>query len=54
MIAKIIPLKRLPKHIDILDYTIPKTLEGSLKVGQLITIPFRTSNIFGLVLSIEK
>lgn len=52
MFAQIAPLKRLPKSLEICDYKIPETLKGEIHVGQLVTIPFRKSNIFGLVLSL--
>lgn len=52
MYARIAPLKRLPKHFSICDYLVPEHLEDKIQVGQLITIPFRKSKIFGLVLSL--
>ena len=54
MIAKVIPIKRLPKHLSEFDYLVPKELESKLKIGQLIEIPFRKSKAFGLVLSIQQ
>ncbi|HYE60299.1 MAG TPA: primosomal protein N' [Candidatus Kapabacteria bacterium] len=47
MFADIIPLKRLPKHIGPLTYAVPGGME--LVPGQLVTIPFRTKVIFGIV-----
>ncbi|MDD2655998.1 MAG: primosomal protein N' [Patescibacteria group bacterium] len=54
MIAKIIPLTRLPRAFSFFDYTIPENLEKSLKTGQLVEIPFRSKSIFGIVYDIEK
>ncbi|MBI2436900.1 MAG: primosomal protein N' [Candidatus Magasanikbacteria bacterium] len=53
MIVKIIPLYRLPRHIDILDYLVPRKLESILKIGQLVEIPFRQLSIFGLVFEFD-
>jgi len=54
VIAKIIPIKRLPRNFSSFDYTVAENIEDSLKVGQLVEIPFRSKNIFGVVFSIEK
>lgn len=48
-IAKIIPLKRLPRGLDVFDYAIPEELATDLAIGQLVHIPFRTSTLFGIV-----
>jgi len=54
VIAKIIPLKRLPRNFSSFDYLVDESLEKSLKVGQLVEIPFRSKNIFGVVFSLEQ
>ncbi len=54
MIAKVIPLKRLPKTLDLLDYAIPPQLENRAGVGQLVRVPFRKSELFGLIFDFEK
>ncbi len=54
MYARIVPIKRLPKNLSICDYHVPEQLEPSLQVGHLVSIPFRKSNLFGLVLSLEE
>ena len=54
MYISVAPLKKLPKHFSICDYLIPEELEDKIQVGQLVTIPFRKSKIFGLVLSLES
>lgn len=54
MIAKIIPAKRLPLSLPCLDYQIPKELRAKVKVGQLVKIPFRNQEIFGVVKEVVK
>ena len=54
MIAKIIPLRRLPKAMYLFDYVVPKNLCPEIKLGQLVMIPFRTREFFGLVYSLEE
>lgn len=53
MIAKIIPIKRIPVSIAHLDYTVPNELISKISIGQLVEIPFRSNMIFGIVKSIE-
>lgn len=54
MILKIIPLTRLPRAFSTFDYQINKELENSVEIGQLLKIPFRNKEIFGIIFSIEK
>lgn len=54
MTITVIPLKRLPKHVSVFDYAVPDALAPSIRIGQLITIPFQTSHIYGIVYSIQK
>lgn len=54
MIAEIIPIKRLPRRFAHFDYTIPQSLAEVLKPGQLVRIPLKSSEIFGLVLSLRE
>ncbi|MBT3817501.1 MAG: primosomal protein N' [Candidatus Magasanikbacteria bacterium] len=51
MFVDIIPIKRFPKHISSLTYTVPEELESRIAPGQLVSIPLRSSQIFGIVLS---
>ncbi|MBT4942184.1 MAG: hypothetical protein HON29_04030, partial [Candidatus Magasanikbacteria bacterium] len=53
-IARIIPIKRLPKGIDVFDYLIPQEILPKLQAGQLVCIPIKTQECYGVVLSIEK
>ena len=52
MIAKIIPYGKFPQKISFFDYKIPINLEKSLKIGDLVSIPFRNSSKIGIVYSI--
>ncbi|MBU1148583.1 hypothetical protein KKI23_00665, partial [Patescibacteria group bacterium] len=54
MYAEIIPQIRLPKSIGLFDYQIPDCLENDIKVGQLVSVPFRKRQIDGLVIKIKK
>lgn len=54
MIAHILPVKRLPKHCQAFDYTVPAELTSSIVSGQLVTIPFRRSIVFGVVVSVAS
>ena len=54
MIAEIIPQIRLPKSIGIFDYQVPAALADQIKIGQIVTIPFRKNKIEGLVYNLKK
>ncbi len=45
--AEVIPLRRLPKHLGVFDYTVPPTLR--LQPGQVVAVPFRGRVIDALV-----
>lgn len=49
MQAQIIPLTRLPRPLGIFAYLVPEELVKKIKIGQLVTIPWRQSELFGLV-----
>lgn len=53
MIARVVPIRRLPKSLEIFDYKIPENLSKKIKPGQMVRTPFQKSKIFGLVFSIE-
>ena len=53
MIAKITPLIRLPSKTDVFDYHIPDELKNKIELGQLVTIPWRTQKVAGVVLALE-
>ena len=54
MIVRVIPLRRMPRGIDILDYAVPSELQDLVTEGQLVTIPLRKSQIHGIVLSFKE
>ncbi len=54
MTAKILPLIRLPAHLDYFDYAVPKSLYADIRVGQIVRIPFRKSTINGIVIELQK
>jgi primosomal protein N' len=51
MIATVIPAIRTPRGVDAFDYLVPESM--SVGVGDLVRIPFRTSNIVGVVSSVS-
>lgn len=54
MYCEIILSQRFPKHLGIFDYKIPEALQAQIKLGQLVTIPFRKSEYEGVVITIKK
>ncbi|MDO8571078.1 MAG: hypothetical protein Q7R79_00175 [bacterium] len=54
MIAQIIPLVRLPSHLDVFDYVVPDKLQASLSIGHIVEIPFRKKVIRGVVISLAE
>ncbi|HRH23069.1 MAG TPA: hypothetical protein PK295_00340 [Candidatus Magasanikbacteria bacterium] len=53
MIATIVPLKRLPRHTSLFDYSIPTELEDTIAQGQLVQIQLRKTLEFGVVISVS-
>jgi len=53
MIAKIIPIKRLPLKFSYFDYLVPDALSGVIRIGQLVHIPFRNKTDFGMVMALD-
>ena len=54
MLAKIIPVKKLPYRLAYFDYLVPEELKNQIQIGQLVIIPFRQSNIYGIVFELEE
>ena len=52
MFGRVIPLRRVPKKLETLDYRIPHGMH--VDVGSLVHIPFRGRKIFGIVRAISK
>ncbi len=54
MIIQVIPARRMPLSLPFLDYSVPEELESKIKVGQLVKIPFRNQEEFGVILDIKS
>lgn len=54
MICTVIPIKRLPRRFTHFDYRVPTELRDTVRIGQLVRIPFKSSDIFGLVFSLRE
>ncbi|MFH1292069.1 MAG: primosomal protein N' [bacterium] len=54
MNAQIIPVCRLPLFLLFLDYLVPESMQAKIKIGQLVKIPFRNQEVFGVVKSLEE
>lgn len=54
MIAHIIPAKRGTLRLAMFDYLVPTELEGIIKPGQLVTIPLRSKEEFGVVFALAE
>lgn len=53
MIIQIIPAKRMPLSLPFLDYSVPEEDKSNIQIGQLVKIPFRNKEEFGVVLGIK-
>jgi len=53
-IAKILPLRKMPRSIEVFDYLIPEKLDKDLKIGSIVEVEFKKSKIFGLVIEIAN
>jgi len=53
-IAKIIPLRKLPRNLEVFDYLIPQTLENKVRPGMIVTVLFKNQEVYGLIYSIER
>ena len=53
MIIQIIPARRMPLSLPFLDYSVPEEFANKIKIGQLLKIPFRNKEEFGVVLNIK-
>ncbi len=54
MTCKVIPALRLPRGLDIFDYTVPDAYRQELCVGAYVLVPFRDKKVPGLVLSVDN
>jgi len=54
MFCEVILSQRFPKNMGIFDYKVPDVLANQIKIGQLVSIPFRKGNLEGVVIKIKK
>lgn len=54
MIVQIIPARRMPLSLSVLDYSVPEKYQSQIKIGQLVKIPFRSKEEFGVILDIKS
>ncbi len=54
LIAQVIPIIRLPKHLIYFDYLVPKKFEHQIKINQIVEIPFHNRKINGIVIEIKN
>ena len=54
MLVKVIPLRRMPLRLSVLDYSVAKECENDIKIGQLIKIPLKNQEVFGVVYDIVQ
>ncbi|MCD4705170.1 hypothetical protein K8R66_03800 [bacterium] len=52
MISIIKPLIKLKKELNLLDYLVPEKMK--IQIGQLVEIPFRNRNIYGIIFDIQN
>ncbi|MBP6859920.1 MAG: primosomal protein N' [Candidatus Magasanikbacteria bacterium] len=53
MIVRVILAKRMPLSLPFLDYSVPEKIQHTVKIGQLVTIPFRRKEEFGVIFDIQ-
>ncbi len=53
MIIQVIPARRMPLSLPFLDYSVPEEDKNKIKIGQLVKIPFRNKEEFGVILDIK-
>jgi primosomal protein N' (replication factor Y) len=55
MFVQVIPARRMPLSLPFLDYSVPEEFDKSkIKVGQLVKMPFRNKEEFGVILEIKS
>lgn len=54
MIIAVALLRRMPLRLPFLDYTAGSDWAEKIKIGQLVSVPFRNRIEFGVILNIEK
>ena len=54
MYAEVILSRRFPKSMGVFDYKVPESLLGRIRVGHLVSIPFRKSVAEGVVVRLKE
>ncbi|MFH1366660.1 MAG: primosomal protein N' [Patescibacteria group bacterium] len=54
MFAEILPLRKMPKNLDYFDYQVPLNLKSKIKLGQVVSVPFRHQNLKGIVFRLKQ
>jgi len=54
MIIQVIPLRRMPFEIFLLDYSVPENLTRKISPGSLVAIPFRNQISYGIVAHLKQ
>jgi len=52
-IAKIIPIRKLPRNLEVFDYLIPQNLVDEIRSGMIVSVLFKNEQLYGLVYEIE-
>lgn len=52
--VEVAPLRRLTRNLGVFDYSVPAKLQPRIQIGQLVTVPFKNSNIQGVVSKIKS
>lgn len=54
MYAEVIVLTKTQKNLETFFYSLPKNLEGKIKIGHLVLVPFGPRKIKGLIIKISE
>lgn len=54
MIARVIPLKKLPRNLHAFDYLVPKEYQKIIKKGQLVEIPWKKTSVQGIIFDLVE
>ncbi|MFH1236274.1 MAG: hypothetical protein V1685_05055 [Parcubacteria group bacterium] len=54
MYAEVILSRRFPKSMGVFDYKVPESLLSRIRVGHLVSIPFRKSAAEGVVVRLKE
>jgi primosomal protein N' (replication factor Y) len=52
MIARVVPVKRTPRHLSVFDYLVPPELEPVIHIGQLVIVELRKAMEFAVIVEL--